>query len=104
MSTLPAGMPGIVLSVQSGLRTTSQERFGTTFLIWYGPTPGGGEFDRLLIFVPVGTKPADGNASRFGNAPYAVVSWIVILPDASSVLMPEMSFDLPLSNAAAPLM
>src|SRR4051812_10183967 len=55
-STWPAGMPGTVLSVQFGLRRASNERFGTTFLTMYGPTPGGGELDRFVIFVPCGTK------------------------------------------------
>src|SRR5262249_50742586 len=93
-STLPAGIPRVVESVQSGLRSTSHERFGTTFLISYGPTPGGGVFERFFIAVPCGTKPADGNASRLVKAPYGVVRWIVILPVASSVTMPEMSFAL----------
>ena len=56
-------------SVQAGLRTTSKERFGTTSLIEYGPTPGGGSLERLVILVPLGTSPADGNASTFRKAP-----------------------------------
>ena len=56
-------------SVQFGLRTTSKERLGTTSLIAYGPTPGGGSLERLDIFVPLGTRPAEGNASTFRNAP-----------------------------------
>src|SRR5262245_38294252 len=85
MSTWPAGMPGIVLSVQAGLRCSVQLRFGTTFLIMYGPTPGGRSVDWVVIFVPVGTRPADGKLSTFRNAPYGCVSWIVILPLLSSV-------------------
>ena len=69
MSTWPGATPGTMLEVHLGLRTTSNERFGTTFLISYGPTPGGGSLERLLILVPVGTRPADGNESTFRKAP-----------------------------------
>src|SRR5689334_20989711 len=100
MSTLPAGTPGIVLSVQSGLRATVKERLGTTPLMTYGPTPGGGLFERLAIFVPLGTKPAAGKARTLRNAPYGCVSSMVIAPVESSALMPEMLLALPESKAA----
>src|SRR5689334_11429592 len=97
-------MPGTVVLVQAGLRCSVQLRFGTTFLIMYGPTPGGGSLERLLIFVPVGTRPADGKLSTFRNAPYGCVRSIVIFPLPSSALMPLIVVALPASYAAAPLM
>ena len=35
----------------------------------YGPTPGGGLFDRFVLGVPAGTRPAAGNASTLSKAP-----------------------------------
>ena len=70
----------------------------------YGPTPGGGLFERLLIAVPVGTSPAEGKARTFANAPYGATKWIVILPDVSSDSIPEMLLAFPPSNASAPTM
>jgi hypothetical protein len=60
--------------------------------------------DRLVLGVPLGTSPADGNASTLAKAPYGVVRWMTILPVASSVWMPEIVVLLPVSKAEAPEM
>ena len=73
------------------------ETFGVTDAILYGPTPGGGADDRFFIAVPEGTMPNGGIASTFSSGPYGATSLIVILPVASSVVMPEMFLALPLS-------
>src|SRR5437588_921067 len=70
MFALPAGMPGMFIAVQCGFLTAENDWLGTTLVIMYGPTPGGGEFGRFFIGVPVGTRPDDGNASTLSNAPY----------------------------------
>src|SRR5581483_3010946 len=101
-STWPAGMPGMFIFDQSGFRTSSNDWFGTMFVILYGPTPGGGLFGMFFIGVPFGTSPRDGNASTLPNAPYGEVRLIVIFPVASSVLMPEIVFALPAAYAFAP--
>src|SRR2546423_9850301 len=74
------------------------------FVNMYGPTPGGGLFGSFFSGEPCGTSDVEGNARTFVNGPYAWSSLIVILPVASSVVMPEMPLALPLSNAAAPTM
>ncbi len=102
MSTWPAAIPGT--GFQFGLRTTENDWLGTTFLIMYGPTPGGGLLVRLLIAVPVGTMPDEGKARTLGKAPYGATSLIVILPVASSVVIPEIVLAVPLSKALAPAM
>src|SRR5947209_8280706 len=90
MSAFPAGMPGMFIFDHSGLRTSWTETFGVTDAILYGPTPGGGADDRFFIAVPEGTMPSGGIASTFSSGPYGATSLIVILPVASSVVMPEI--------------
>src|SRR5437870_3760159 len=104
MFELPDGMPGIASDAQCGFLTNENDAFGTTLVIMYGPTPGGGLFCRFFIGVPEGTRPEDGNARTLSNAPYGAVRWIVILPVASSVWIPEIVFALPAAYAAAPTM
>ena len=45
-------------------------------------------FDSAVIGVLGGTRAAAGNARTLAKAPYAVDSLMVILPVASSVVMP----------------
>src|SRR6202011_1590016 len=94
--TCPAGPPGIAWAAQCGLMLVSNETFGTTFWITYGPSPGGGLFGMFFIGVPDGTRPCAGNASTFENAPYGANRWITIWPVASFAVMPEIVFALPL--------
>src|SRR5690348_10488967 len=98
----PFGMPGIASEAHLGFLTNWNDAFGTTFVIMYGPTPGGGAFGRFFIGVPVGTRPEDGNARTLSNAPYGASRWIVILPVASSAVIPEIVLDLPAAYSLAP--
>src|SRR4051812_38304008 len=97
-------MPGILYEANDGTFLRTQPWFGVTLAISYGPTPGGGSFGEFFSTVPVGTRPADGNASTLANAPYGLTRLIVILPVASLVWMPEIELALPLSYSAAPAM
>ena len=69
MFELPDGMPGIIPAVQCGFLTSWNDALGTTLVIMYGPTPGGGLLGRFFICVPLGTRPDDGNARTLSNAP-----------------------------------
>src|SRR5579859_1857960 len=93
-STCPDGMPGMLKLAHLGLRTSWKPSFGTTFLMMYGPQPGGGLFGMFLNGVPVGTSASDGNARMLSNAPYGATSLIVILPVESLTVMPEIVFAL----------
>jgi len=77
--TRPAGIPGMFIRAHFGFLTTENEASGTTFVIMYGPTPGGGLFGWFFIGVPLGTSASAGNASTFPNAPYGAIRWIVIV-------------------------
>src|SRR5262245_44554396 len=104
LSRWPVGMSGIFSAANRGFFTSVKVRFGETSVIMYGPTPGGGSFERFFAGVPAGTSPAEGNAITFANAPYGWVRWMVILPVESSVWMPEIVLLLPVSYADAPSM
>jgi hypothetical protein len=80
LSRWPTGIPGRCNAANLGFLTRLKVLFGETFVIMYGPTPGGGLVERLTIGVPAGTSPAEGNAITFANAPYGCVRWIVIRP------------------------
>src|SRR4051812_37942236 len=102
LSRCPTGISGILKAANLGFLTSDQVRFGWTPVSVYGPTPGGGSAERFFFGVDAGRMPSDGNASTLPNAPYGVSSMILISPEASSAVMPEMSLALPLSKSAAP--
>jgi hypothetical protein len=85
-----------------GLIVPTHDWFGTTLVIMYGPTPGGGVFERSTIAVPAGTKPDEGNARMFSNGPYGASRWTVIVRVALFALMPEIEVAAPVENALAP--
>ena len=62
-------MLGIPSDAKCGFLTIVHPRFGETFVIMYGPTPGGGLFDRFVLGVLAGTRPAAGNAMTLSKAP-----------------------------------
>src|SRR3954452_17864542 len=72
------------------------------FVIMYGPLLGGSDVVSVWSGVQHGTRPSSGNPSTLVKAPYGLTSWIVILPVASSAVMPVMWSDCPLSNSVAP--
>src|SRR5881397_663715 len=46
--TLPDGIPGRFIFDHCGFLTNENDWFGTTFVIMYGPTPGGGLLGRFF--------------------------------------------------------